>query len=75
MNPTVGRIVHFQHGTGPFSETAAIITAVLPDGSVNLVLFLSGVGAQPVYDDRGEAANVQYADKPTPGCWNWPPRV
>ncbi|MFG1794147.1 hypothetical protein [Nocardia sp. NPDC049149] len=75
QTPSVGRIVHYQHGTGPFSEQAAIVTAVLPDGTVNLVMFISGVGALPVLDARGEPASVRYSADPAPGHWNWPPRV
>lgn len=72
--PTIGRIVHYQaFGTpgGEFKSVAraAIVTDVLPFGSVSLcVLNPSGMFFNLVtqYDDSAE---------PKGGTWHWPPRA
>lgn len=73
MKPSVGRIVHYQSYGTPGGEylpepRAAIVTAVLEfPGDVSLcVLNPSGM----FFNER-----VEYAETPTPGCWNWPPRT
>jgi hypothetical protein len=78
--PSVGRVVHFQTYGTPGGEhlsepIAAIITAVhdsdpAPEHGVPYVdlfaIYPNGTSHKP---------NIRYADEPTPGCWNWPPRV
>lgn len=72
MNPTVGRTVHYQSYGTPGGEylpepRAAIVTEVGEGGSVGLaVLNPTGLFFN---------LNVPFADTPTPGHWNWPPRV
>jgi len=71
MNPTVGRIVHYHsYGTpgGEFKPMprAAIIAEVHDSEECSIVVF----------NPMGLFFNkVKHApeDKPTPGCWNWPP--
>ncbi len=72
QKPSIGRIVHYQaYGTpnGEFKPEprAAIITEVSEGGKVGLFV------ANPtgIFLNR----DVPYADAPTPGHWNWPPRV
>lgn len=71
MTPSIGRIVHYQsYGTpgGEFlpAPRAAIIAAVHPDGACDLV----------VLNPTGLFFNTcPFAEEPTPGSWNWPPRV
>lgn len=73
--PSIGRVVHYQSYGTPGGEylpepRAAIITAVdpkAPYGAVSLaVLNPTGMFFNPA---------VLFAEKPTPGSWNWPPRV
>ncbi|QFG09387.1 hypothetical protein I5H08_gp004 [Mycobacterium phage Yuna] len=74
QQPSVGRIVHYQSYGTPGGEylpepRAAVVTAVLDDfpGDVSLcVLNPSGL----FFNER-----VEFAEAPTPGCWNWPPRT
>ena len=73
MQPSVGRVVHYQSYGTPKGEylpepRAAIITQVHPgDDTVGLCIL----------NPTGQFFNtsVCYADEPTPGCWNWPPRA
>lgn len=78
QTPSVGRIVHFQtYGTPggeyPSAPIAAIVTAVqdvappLENGGLCVDLFA-------MYPN-GTSHKVPFADQPTPGHWNWPPRV
>lgn len=80
MQPTIGRIVHYQsYGTakGEYlpEPRAAIITEVHdategdPFGPISVSLC--------ILNPTGLFFNtsVCYADEPTPGCWNWPPRT
>ncbi|MFI8660724.1 hypothetical protein ACIGKR_12100 [Rhodococcus qingshengii] len=76
MKPSVGRVVHYQSYGTPNGEylpepRAAIITKVggqfLDDDTVGLCI-LNPTG-------QFFNTNVRYAEEPTPGCWNWPPRV
>lgn len=73
QQPSIGRIVHYQHGTGPHATVPAIITSV--EHGVTLSIFLPGVSPRPVLDERGEPATVPFADEPTEAHWNWPPKV
>ncbi len=75
--PTIGRIVHYQTYGTPGGEhapetVAAIITKVIGpshmDGDyVDLCVFYP--------NGWSNKAGIKRADQPTPGCWNWPPRV
>lgn len=80
QKPTVGRIVHYQSYGTPGGEylpepRAAIITAVGlpvaagPDGPVIPVSLC-------ILNPTGYFFNqsVPFAETPTPGHWNWPPR-
>lgn len=82
--PTIGRIVHYQtYGTPdrehPSEPVAAIVTKVYD----NIPASDMGVAADVVDlfviypNGTSHKANVLHAldDKPTPGMWNWPPRV
>jgi len=74
--PSVGRIVHYQSYGTPGGEytpqpRAAVVAAVVdgdPDETVDLVVLNPG----GLFFNRCKHAP---GDKPTPGCWNWPPRV
>jgi hypothetical protein len=77
MQPTVGRIVHYQGYGTPGGEykpepRAAIITSVDPDDHefgplVSLAVFNRyGLGMRH---------EVPFSEEPRPGHWNWPPRV
>lgn len=85
QQPSIGRVVHYQSYGTPKGEylpepRAAIITEVPellsegpntgPDG------YVKSVGLC-VLNPTGQFFNrdVPYADEPTPGHWNWPPRV
>lgn len=72
MNPTVGRIVHYQSFGTPGGEylpepRAAIITEVKEDGTTCCLT---------VFNPTGMFFNTcEFSAEPKPGCWNWPPRV
>lgn len=77
MHPTVGRIVHYQSYGTPGGEyqpepRAAIVTQVTGLATATgqfvslLVLYPNG---------SSNKAKVPYAEEPTPGHWNWPPRT
>lgn len=65
MKPSIGRIVHLQDGD---DTVAAIITGVHEDG-VSLTVF------QPGHLPGYVILHVPFAEAPTPGHWNWPPRT
>ncbi|MFD3594292.1 hypothetical protein ACFWU5_16325 [Nocardia sp. NPDC058640] len=73
QTPSVGRIVHYQSYGTPGGEylpepRAAVITELSgPDGTVGLCV-LNPTGM--FFNE-----NVKFAETPTPGHWNWPPRV
>ena len=67
QKPTVGRTVHFLATSGDVGPYAAIVTAVNPDDTVELVTF----GRNSVYFNHA----VSFSEEPAAGCWSWPPRV
>ena len=74
MKPSVGRIVHYQaYGTpgGEFKSVprAAVIAAVHDDEACDVVVLNPG----GLFFNNG--CKHAPGDEPTPGCWNWPPRV
>lgn len=70
--PTIGRIVHFQTygsagGAHPSEPMAAIVTGTYANDDVNLfVIYENGTSHKH---------GIPFAAEPTPGHWNWPPRV
>jgi hypothetical protein len=72
MQPTIGRIVHFESERGP---QAAIVTAVNEDGTVDVTVFSGGQRNQcGSHMETHVSGGGPDCDTPTPGCWNWPPR-
>lgn len=78
QKPSIGRIVHYQRrgsadGLYKPEPAAAIITAV-PDFAMERSL---GIVSLAVLNPEGLYFNtsVPFAEEPTPGHWNWPPRV
>lgn len=75
--PSIGRIVHYQSYGTPGGEylpepRAAIITAVGgPEHTGADYVDLCVINPTGLFFNRG----VRYAEEPTPGCWNWPPRA
>lgn len=73
QTPSVGRVVHYQrYGTagGEYKSepSAAIITEVLDAETGHCQL--------TIFNPNGFYMNpTPYAEVPTPGHWNWPPRV
>lgn len=75
--PSVGRIVHYQSYGTPGGEyltepRAAIITAV-----ADPIDAAEGIASLAVLNPTGMFFNqdVPFAEEPTPGHWNWPPRA
>lgn len=72
MKPTIGRIVHYMSlgsadGLYPPETQAAIVTGVNQDGTPSLlVLYKTGMF---------NLESVPFAETPTRGRWNWPPKV
>lgn len=80
MKPSVGRIVHYQSYGTPGGEylpepRAAIVTVVY-DLPPDLAPKTEHVGLA-ILNPTGMFFNqlVPNAEEPTPGHWNWPPRV
>ncbi len=76
QKPSVGRIVHYQsYGTpkGEFKSLprAAVISAVHENGTVDVVVF----NPEGLFFNKGLSMGGPDGTVPTPGCWNWPPRV
>ena len=80
MRPTVGRIVHYQtyntpSGEHPSVPRAAVITESKFNGGEDVMDERNYDVMVCVLDPTGIFFNkVPYSMKPTPGCWNWPPR-
>ena len=77
MTPSVGRIVHYQSYGTPGGE-------YLPEPRAAVITQVSGLATASgayvglaVLNPTGLffCEQVPYADVPTPGHWNWPPRV
>ncbi len=80
MQPTIGRIVHYQSYGTPAGEylpepRAAIVTAVhdtepVPEHGVPSI-------DATVLTPTGMffSQHLPYSEKPKPGHWSWPPRV
>lgn len=80
MDPTVGRIVHYQSYGTPGGEfmpepRAALITEVNAPGTHES--YGLGLVGLCVLNPTGQFfnRNVPFSETPKPGCWNWPPRV
>ncbi|MBV6758383.1 hypothetical protein [Rhodococcus opacus] len=79
--PSIGRVVHYQSYGTPGGEylpepRAAIITEVgaaqlHPGDELTEVVGLAILNPTGLHLNRG----VPFAEEPTPGHWNWPPRV
>lgn len=72
MKPTVGRIVHYHRYGSPGGEhkpepSPAVITKVLSEETQECQLFV--MNPNGVYFN-----STPFAETPTPGHWNWPPR-
>lgn len=73
MKPTVGRIVHYTTGRGGTCH-AAIVTAVLSDGLINLAVF--GFFGEPYRKvDMPEVDPAYPEGAPDAEGWHWPERV
>lgn len=73
MLPTIGRVVHYQSYGTPGGEylpepRAAIITSVRENPDFVDLAVLNPTG---MFFNQ----SVERAEEPTPGHWNWPPRV
>lgn len=69
MEPSIGRIVHYESPGHPIGPVAAIITRVWSGNThVDLTLF-------PYWDEPKRLGCVQFSEVPKPGHWSWPPRV
>lgn len=86
QQPTVGRIVHYQSYGTPGGEfvpepRAAIITEVASECGTEPTCDVEHIGCPRVglcvLNPTGQYFNreVPYAETPTPGHWNWPPRA
>lgn len=73
MQPSIGRIVHYQaYGTpgGEFQSRprAAVVVDVHDAAAGDITVCV--LNPSGIFFNR-----VQYSEDPRPGCWNWPPRV
>lgn len=66
--PSVGSIVHFHEDGGPY---AAIITAINPDGSVELAT----MGRNSLYFQHNVPMGGPDGLTALKGCWTWTPFV
>jgi hypothetical protein len=76
QKPTVGRIVHYTPDAGeeqedPWPAMIVFVSAVESVDAVPLVNLTA-------WDNIGRhrpLLGVAFSEKPTPGCWSWPPRA
>lgn len=84
--PSVGRIVHYQSYGTPNGEylpeaRAAFITEVAPECGTEPTCDVEHIGCPrvsvAVINPTGLffKEDMPFAETPTPGHWNWPPRV
>lgn len=78
MKPSIGRIVHYQSYGTPGQEfksapRAAVITEVNLEPNPSGLIGICVLNPQGFFFNQ----NIPHApnDVPTPGMWNWPPRV
>ncbi len=76
QKPSVGRIVHYHSFGTPGGEylpaaRAAVVTQVHADGDAPGDVGLCILNPAGMFFNE----RVHYAEAPTPGRWNWPPRV
>jgi hypothetical protein len=69
QKPSVCRMVHYQTDDTEAAPMAAIISEVDELGTVTLAIF------NPQSSGVSYKRHVAYAEVPTPGHWNYPPRV
>jgi hypothetical protein len=69
MKPTLGRIVHYRTTDGQVK--AACVTAVNPDGSVDLEVF----GVLFDFPERFQRAVLEETATHKKNRWFWPPRI
>ena len=72
INPTIGRIVHYQSHGSPNGEhksepRAAVVTKVHSPTDVGLFIMNPTGFFLPEH--------VPYSEEPKAGHWNWPPRA
>jgi hypothetical protein len=85
MQPSIGRIVHYQSFGTPNGEynslaRAAVVTAVTPLESVEGFQDPNEhhyTVALCILNPTGQFFNVdvKFSKEPKAGCWNWPPKV
>jgi len=68
QSPSVDRMVHFHQDGGPYP---AIITAINPDGTVELATF----GRNSLYVQHNVSMGGPDGMTPSKDCWTWPPRT
>lgn len=76
QKPSVGRVVHYQSYGTPGGEyrshpRAATITQLNEDGTVGLCI----MNPTGLFFTQSVSMGGPEGTTPTPGCWNWPPRV
>lgn len=69
QKPSIGRIVHFHEEGGPY---AAIVTAINPDGTVELAT----LGRNSLYYQHNiPFSGASEGKENSKGTWSWPPRA
>lgn len=68
QSPSIGRMVHFHEDGGPYP---AIITALNPDGTVELATF----GRNSLYFQHNVSMGGPDGTAASKGTWTWPPFV
>ncbi|GAA2418450.1 hypothetical protein [Mycolicibacterium llatzerense] len=79
MNPTVGRIVHYQSygtpgGEHPSEPVAAIVTAVHENDVDLCVFYPNGLSFKQHVRQAVDPLSVPDVTYSRSGHWNWPPR-